>query len=172
MAGESLRVTRRFGIERSAKVRRLCEDAYRAEVLLDNHTDEKLAHRMVLDTIDDEFYGSCVQLGFSLAKYGEPVLPAGKITICSPAEKMPSEGVSTRPDRYYVIRRSPANKADRQEYIENGNWALEVPKDQSELVIMRYDPEIRHVRASDEAMSFVAKASTVIETLIAHASDA
>lgn len=167
MASASERVTREFGKERSAKVRRLCEDAYKAEVLLDKHVDEKLAHRVHIDTIDDEFYGNCVRLGFSLAKYGEPVLPAGGITISSPIETTSSEGPTTRPDRYYVVRRTPADKADRQMYIENGNWALEVPKDPSSLVVMRYDPEIRHVMASGEAMTFVANASTVLEELIA-----
>ena len=167
MSSESERATRRFGVERSTKVRRLCEDAYRAETLLYEHEDENLSHRMVLDTIDDEFYGSCARLGFSLAKYGEPVLPAGRITICSPTEKMTSEGAAVRSDRYYVVRRSPSDKSDRQSYIESGNWALEVPKDPHSLVVMRYDPEIRHVMASDEAMTFVANASALIEELIA-----
>jgi hypothetical protein len=158
-------------MERSAKVRRLCETAYRAEVALDKHADEKLSQRMLLDRTDDEFYGSCVRLGFSLARYGEPVLPAGRITICSPTEKTTSEGATIRSDRYYVVRRSPSDKIDLQNYIESGNWALEVPKDPHALVVMRYDPEIRHVMASDEAMTFVAQASTVLEELIARSSD-
>lgn len=164
------RLNHPLGMERTAKVRRLCEDAYKAEVELGKSRDSKLSTRVRKETVDDNFYGRCIQLAFSLAKYGEPVLQSGGITISSPIHEAPEEGdgIATPEEFYFVVQRKPRGKTDQQNYTDSGRWALEVPKDESQLVIARYDPDVTYTHAADEAMSFVAQASLLLEELREH----
>jgi len=164
------RLTHPLGMERTAKVRRLCEDAYKAEVELGKSGDSKLSTRIRIETVDDEFYGRCIQLAFSLAKYGEPVLQSGGITVASPIYEAPEEGdgVATPQEFLYVVRRKPRGTTDRQEYSDSGNWALEVHKDESQLVVARYDSDTTYTHAADEAMSFIAQSSLLLEELRQH----